>query len=184
MFRLRYSSSTWRRPTEPLGSSRRGLNSWNASTLRLSRAWRRPYKCTSRPSVTCASRSPKSSASPMSSTKLASRRMPLAARTRSWVVSFLNCALFYNYPLRPGFVTFEERFLTFLNFGLRLFDTQRYNFRTDDLHDARANLTELNRRLHELEIELRRLENEREELTAAYKEAEAVSHHLFVFYKF
>ncbi|GBP97181.1 Paramyosin, short form, partial [Eumeta japonica] len=42
-----------------------------------------------------------------------------------------------------------------------------------DLHDARANLTELNRRLHELEIELRRLENEREELTAAYKEAEA-----------
>lgn len=46
---------------------------------------------------------------------------------------------------------------------------------TDDLHDARANLTELNRRLHELEIELRRLENEREELTAAYKEAEAVS---------
>lgn len=45
----------------------------------------------------------------------------------------------------------------------------------DDLHDARANLTELTRRLHELEIELRRLENEREELTAAYKEAEAVS---------
>jgi hypothetical protein len=29
--------------------------------------------------------------------------------------------------------------------------------------------------LHELELELRRLENEREELTAAYKEAEAVS---------
>lgn len=45
----------------------------------------------------------------------------------------------------------------------------------DELHDARANLTELTRRLHELEIELRRLENEREELTAAYKEAEAVS---------
>ncbi|XP_032526459.1 paramyosin, long form isoform X1 [Danaus plexippus] len=43
----------------------------------------------------------------------------------------------------------------------------------DDLHDARANVTELTRRLHELEIELRRLENEREELTAAYKEAEA-----------
>ncbi|CAH2215462.1 jg23297, partial [Pararge aegeria aegeria] len=42
-----------------------------------------------------------------------------------------------------------------------------------ELHDARANLTEMNRRLHELEIELRRLENEREELTAAYKEAEA-----------
>lgn len=28
--------------------------------------------------------------------------------------------------------------------------------------------------MHELELELRRLENEREELTAAYKEAEAV----------
>lgn len=48
-------------------------------------------------------------------------------------------------------------------------------FVLDDLHDARNNLTELTRRLHELEIELRRLENEREELTAAYKEAEAVS---------
>lgn len=45
------------------------------------------------------------------------------------------------------------------------------------MHDARANITELTRRLHELEIELRRLENEREELTAAYKEAEAVSLH-------
>lgn len=33
----------------------------------------------------------------------------------------------------------------------------------------------MNRRLHELELELRRLENERDELTAAYKEAEAVS---------
>lgn len=33
----------------------------------------------------------------------------------------------------------------------------------------------MNRRLHELEIECRRLENEREELTAAYKEAEAVT---------
>jgi len=42
------------------------------------------------------------------------------------------------------------------------------------LHEAKNNLSELNRRLHELEIELRRLENEREELTAAYKEAEAV----------
>lgn len=46
---------------------------------------------------------------------------------------------------------------------------------TDDLHDARNQLADLNRRLHEMEIELRRLENEREELTAAYKEAEAVS---------
>jgi hypothetical protein len=33
----------------------------------------------------------------------------------------------------------------------------------------------LTRRLHEYELEIRRLENEREELTAAYKEAEAVS---------
>lgn len=40
--------------------------------------------------------------------------------------------------------------------------------------DARNAITELTRRLHELEIEIRRLENEREELTAAYKEAEAV----------
>ncbi|KAF0314810.1 hypothetical protein GQ607_017958, partial [Colletotrichum asianum] len=44
---------------------------------------------------------------------------------------------------------------------------------SDDLHDARNQLADMNRRLHELEIELRRLENEREELTAAYKEAEA-----------
>ncbi|XP_063546408.1 paramyosin, long form [Cydia strobilella] len=44
---------------------------------------------------------------------------------------------------------------------------------SDELHDARCTVTELTRRLHELEIELRRLENEREELTAAYKEAEA-----------
>lgn len=49
-----------------------------------------------------------------------------------------------------------------------------YYFFSDDLHDARNQITELTRRLHELEIELRRLENEREELTAAYKEAEAV----------
>lgn len=35
----------------------------------------------------------------------------------------------------------------------------------------------MNRRLHELELELRRLENEREELAAAYKEAEAVMNH-------
>lgn len=45
----------------------------------------------------------------------------------------------------------------------------------DDLGDARNTITELTRRLHEAEIEIRRLENEREELTAAYKEAEAVS---------
>jgi len=43
----------------------------------------------------------------------------------------------------------------------------------DDLGDARNTITELTRRLHEMELELRRLENERDELTAAYKEAEA-----------
>ncbi|EDV39686.1 uncharacterized protein Dana_GF10148, isoform A [Drosophila ananassae] len=43
----------------------------------------------------------------------------------------------------------------------------------DDLHDAKGAINELNRRLHEMELELRRLENERDELTAAYKEAEA-----------
>ncbi|XP_018575383.1 paramyosin, long form-like [Anoplophora glabripennis] len=43
----------------------------------------------------------------------------------------------------------------------------------DDLSDARITITELTRRLHEAELEIRRLENEREELTAAYKEAEA-----------
>lgn len=46
-------------------------------------------------------------------------------------------------------------------------------FFVDDLIDSRNTITELTRRLHELELELRRLENEREELTAAYKEAEA-----------
>jgi len=45
----------------------------------------------------------------------------------------------------------------------------------DDLSDTRLQLTEVNRRYHELEIEIRRLENEREELTAAYRESEAVS---------
>ncbi|XP_044251961.1 paramyosin, long form isoform X1 [Drosophila takahashii] len=43
----------------------------------------------------------------------------------------------------------------------------------DDLHEAKGAINDLNRRLHELELELRRLENERDELTAAYKEAEA-----------
>lgn len=33
----------------------------------------------------------------------------------------------------------------------------------------------MTRRLHEFDLELRRLENEREELSAAYKEAEAVN---------
>lgn len=49
------------------------------------------------------------------------------------------------------------------------------------MHETRNACTELTRRLHELELELRRLENEREELTAAYKEAEAVSKHFAFF---
>ncbi|CAH1986066.1 unnamed protein product [Acanthoscelides obtectus] len=43
----------------------------------------------------------------------------------------------------------------------------------DDLGDAKATISELTRRLHEAELEIRRLENERDELTAAYKEAES-----------
>lgn len=43
----------------------------------------------------------------------------------------------------------------------------------DDLSDTKLQLTEVNRRYHELEIEIRRLENEREEITTAYREAEA-----------
>lgn len=45
---------------------------------------------------------------------------------------------------------------------------------TDENAEMKSQLNELNRRHHELEIEFRRLENEREELAAAYKEAEAV----------
>lgn len=40
--------------------------------------------------------------------------------------------------------------------------------------EAKSTISEITRRYHELELELRRLENERDELTAAYKEAEAV----------
>lgn len=43
----------------------------------------------------------------------------------------------------------------------------------DELRDSKNTISELTRRLHEYELEIRRLENEREELTAAYKEAEA-----------
>lgn len=52
----------------------------------------------------------------------------------------------------------------------------------DDLGDAKNQLADMNRRLHELELELRRLENEREELAAAYKEAEAVSNLNLIYY--
>lgn len=49
------------------------------------------------------------------------------------------------------------------------------NYFADDLRESKSTISELTRRLHEYELEIRRLENEREELTAAYKEAEAVS---------
>lgn len=49
------------------------------------------------------------------------------------------------------------------------------NSSTDDLSETKNALTEVNRRYHELELDYRRIENEREELAAAYKEAEAVS---------
>lgn len=51
---------------------------------------------------------------------------------------------------------------------------QTFNFILDDLRDSKNVISEMTRRLHEYELEIRRLENEREELTAAYKEAEAV----------
>lgn len=41
--------------------------------------------------------------------------------------------------------------------------------------EFRGTLSEMSRRLHETELEVRRLETERDELNAAYKEAEAVS---------
>ena len=44
----------------------------------------------------------------------------------------------------------------------------------DENNDLKGQLSDLNRRFHELELEYRRLENEREELAAAYKESEAV----------
>lgn len=53
--------------------------------------------------------------------------------------------------------------------------SELFHYSSDDLNSAKSSISELTRRLHEYELELRRLENEREELTAAYKEAEAVS---------
>ena len=43
----------------------------------------------------------------------------------------------------------------------------------DENSEMKHQLTDVNRKYHDLEIEFRRLENEREELAAAYKEAEA-----------
>ena len=50
---------------------------------------------------------------------------------------------------------------------------------SDENNDLKGQLSDLNRRFHELEIEYRRLENEREELAAAYKESEAVNYFNF-----
>lgn len=45
---------------------------------------------------------------------------------------------------------------------------------TDDLGDAKNQLSDAHRRIHEYEIQIKHLENEREELSAAYKEAETL----------
>lgn len=45
---------------------------------------------------------------------------------------------------------------------------------TEDLAEAKSQLNDAHRRIHEQEIEIKRLENEREELAAAYKEAETL----------
>lgn len=45
---------------------------------------------------------------------------------------------------------------------------------SDDLNDAKSLLGDAQRRIHELEMEIKRLETEREELTAAYREAETL----------
>lgn len=57
---------------------------------------------------------------------------------------------------------------------LNPFCSRTHRTTLDDLGEAKSTISELTRRYHELELELRRLENERDELTAAYKEAEAV----------
>ncbi|XP_067120526.1 paramyosin-like isoform X3 [Centruroides vittatus] len=44
----------------------------------------------------------------------------------------------------------------------------------DDLNDTRMKLSDAERRMHEMEVEIKRLENEREELSSAYREAEAL----------
>lgn len=43
----------------------------------------------------------------------------------------------------------------------------------DDLNDAKSQLSDAHRRIHEMELDIKRLENEHAELSAAYKEAEA-----------
>ncbi|KAK8783252.1 hypothetical protein V5799_015409 [Amblyomma americanum] len=50
----------------------------------------------------------------------------------------------------------------------------RHHGRADDLSEAKSQLADAIRRLHEYELEIKRLENERDELAAAYKEAETL----------
>ncbi|XP_054714949.1 paramyosin-like [Uloborus diversus] len=44
----------------------------------------------------------------------------------------------------------------------------------DDLNDCKSQLSDAVRRIHEMDLEIKRLETEREELTAAYREAESL----------
>ncbi|GFS43695.1 paramyosin, long form [Nephila pilipes] len=44
----------------------------------------------------------------------------------------------------------------------------------DELNDAKAHLSDASRRIHDMDIEIKRLENEREELNIAYREAETL----------
>ncbi|GFT84045.1 paramyosin [Trichonephila clavipes] len=44
----------------------------------------------------------------------------------------------------------------------------------DELGDAKAQLSDATRRIHEMDLEIKRLETEREELSAAYREAESL----------
>ncbi|XP_055937969.1 paramyosin-like isoform X2 [Argiope bruennichi] len=45
---------------------------------------------------------------------------------------------------------------------------------TDELNDAKAHLADASRRIHDMDLEIKRLENEREELSIAYREAETL----------
>lgn len=57
---------------------------------------------------------------------------------------------------------------------VRQFQLWPKHFASDENGELKSQYSELSRRFHEMEIEYRRLENEREELAAAYKESEAV----------
>lgn len=48
----------------------------------------------------------------------------------------------------------------------------KHSFMTDDLADAKNQISDCHRRIHEYEIEVKRLETENHELSAAYKESE------------